>query len=256
MPKKEFNKSKGAELQILCSKCKTETRHIVIQSTDINGCEYIDETFSIDWNTQHQIIECQGCLEISYREETCNSEDLDFRTNKPEVFVRIYPMRTCDTLFAKDFFNMPFDLKQIYEETIDCFNNQIFTLCAAGLRAIIEGICAEEGVKKGLVEVSDKTVKKATLEGKINGLYEKGILTKRQSEILHQHRYIGNEAIHKLITPSKEELELAIQIVEHILESVFEINHKALKLNKKREKNLEYNKRLLMEFETVKIISP
>ncbi len=57
-----------------------------------------------------------------------------------------------------------------------------------------------------------------------------------QSDILHQFRYMGNEALHELATPSQEELKLAIQIVEHILESIFEIPNKALILQKKRSK--------------------
>jgi hypothetical protein len=148
MRKIEFNKSKDTEFRVLCPECKIETRHIVIQSADIRGREDYDETFSIDWESKHQILECQGCLTISYRDESSNSEDWDLRTGEPEVFVRLYPKRTKDTLFIKDFLNTSPNLTRIYREIIDSFNNQIFTLCAAGLRAIIEGICAEEGVLK------------------------------------------------------------------------------------------------------------
>ena len=241
MRKIEFNKSKDAEFRVLCPKCKIETRHIVIQSADIKEREDFDETFSVDWEAKHQILECQGCLAISYRDESSNSEARDSRTGEPEVLVRLYPRRTKDTLFIKDFLNTSPNLTRIYREIIDCFNNQIFTLCAAGLRAIIEGICADKGIQDGPVEISakgggTKIVRKKNLQGKIAGLCEKGILTERQSDILHQHRYIGNEAVHELAIPSKEELELAIQIVEHTLDSVFEIPHKALELNKKRLK--------------------
>ena len=237
----EFNKSKDTYFRVLCPECKIETRHIVLQSAEIRGREDYDETFSIDWESKHQIIECQGCLTISYCDESSNSEDRDPRTGKSEVCVRLYPKRTKDTLFIKDFLNTSSNLKRIYREIIDCYNNQIFTLCAAGLSSIIEGICAEESVKDGPVKISakggsTKIVRKKNLQGKIAGLCEKGILTEKQSDILHQHRYIGNEAVHELTMPSKEELELAIQIVEHTLESVFEIPLKASELHKKRSK--------------------
>jgi hypothetical protein len=110
-------------------------------------------------------------------------------------------------------------------------------MCAAGLRAIVEGICVEAGVKDGPVVVNatgggTKIVRKKNLEGKISGLNEKGIIAKNYCEILHEHRYMGNEAVHELAMPSREELQLAISIVEHTLDSVFEIPLKASTLQK------------------------
>lgn len=45
-------------------------------------------------------------------------------------------------------------------------------LCAAGLRALVEGICADRKVKRGPVkdQQSGKVNQKTNLEGKINGL--------------------------------------------------------------------------------------
>lgn len=74
------------------------------------------------------------------------------------------------------------------------------------------------------------------LQGKINGLYEKGVLTKESAESLHEHRYLGNEAVHELSQPSKEELALAINIIEHILETIYEIPEKVLELRVARKK--------------------
>lgn len=55
-------------------------------------------------------------------------------------------------------------------------------MCAVGLRATIEGLCAEHGVTGGIVEVTlrdgaVKKEKKTNLMGKISGLCENGILT-------------------------------------------------------------------------------
>lgn len=72
--------------------------------------------------------------------------------------------------------------------------------------------------------------------GKISGLSEKGILTKKNSEILHEHRYLGNEAVHELSQPSEEEVKLAIEIIEHTLESLYEISEKAEELRMRKSK--------------------
>ena len=238
MLKTNFNKSKGQELLVICPECKRETRHIVMQSVDQTGQEEISNDFWIDWEAKYQIIQCQGCMTISFRMETSNSEDFNPYTGEPDVTIRLYPKRTKSTLSIKEFLNVPSNLKRIYREIIDCYNNEIFTMCAAGLRAIIEGICAEEDIASGPIEVekdgTKKVVRKKNLEGKIAGLREKGILTQKHCDILHQHRYLGNEALHELVQPSQEELQLAINIIEHILESIYEIPQKAAEIKKQR----------------------
>lgn len=100
----------------------------------------------------------------------------------------------------------------------------MYILTAVGLRAIVEGLC----VDLGLTEKQDK--KFSTLFGKIDGLYERGYLSMDQSKILHQHRYLGNKAVHELSEPSYTELQLAIEIVEHILESIYIISQKSKEL--------------------------
>jgi hypothetical protein len=45
---------------------------------------------------------------------------------------------------------------------------------------------------------------------------------------------LGNQALHELAQPTRDELELAIQIIEHTFESVYEIPDKAEGLRIKR----------------------
>lgn len=138
---------------------------------------------------------------------------------------------------------MPPTLRRIYKEIIDCFNLESYTLCAAGLRAIVEGVCADQGVKSGPVEVTKSggvkaIVRKKDLEGKISGLHDKGVLTKTHADMLHELRFLGNEAVHELDQSSANELTLAIDIIHHILDALYEIPEKAetLRDNKARRK--------------------
>ena len=50
---------------------------------------------------------------------------------------------------------------------------------------------------------------------------------------------MGNKAVHELDQPSKEELELAISIVEHTLENIYELPGKAaeMRMRKRRRQN-------------------
>ena len=50
--------------------------------------------------------------------------------------------------------------------------------------------------------------------------------------MLHQHRYLGNEAVHELKAPSSDELRLAIEIIEHVVEQLYEIPQKAVALKR------------------------
>lgn len=234
----EENETKNKKFKVPCIKCKGKTSHKVLQSLDYSAREWINKGFTIDWVDNYQIIQCQGCESISFRHRSWFSE---YDDNDGGSTVWLYPKRSEATLPIKDFRNVPTKIRRIYGETIECFNNEYLTLCAAGLRAIVEGICVEQGVKNGLVEEkqkdgSIKIVKKRNLEGKISGLREKGILTKRDSDILHQHRFLGNEAVHNLSQPSFTELRYAIEIIEHTLDSLYEIPKKAIELQERKAK--------------------
>jgi len=150
---------------------------------------------------------------------------------------KLYPSKARHA--SKDFLNVPPVIRRIYREAVDCFNLECLTMCAAGLRGIVEGICADNGVTKGPVELTKangtKQIKqRANLEGKISGLCEKGILTPTRASDLHEHRYLGNEALHELQQPSVNELSLAIDIIEHTLEALYEIPNKAEELRQRK----------------------
>ncbi len=244
--KYEENKTKGNVIQALCIQCKRDTRHQVIQSLDYSASNDYGGDFSFDWVSNYQIIQCQGCMTTTFRQVNWFSEDVhqiwddEWEDGSTEL---LFPKRTKFTLSIKDFWNVPSNLRRIYRETIDCFNNDAFTLSAAGLRALVEGLCAELNVKDGTKEIIKNDGTKETkrinnLEGKIAGLYEKGYLTQQHSDVLHEHRYLGNKAVHELAQPARDQLALAIEIIEHIFESVYEIPQKAQDLQDKRNKRI------------------
>lgn len=242
MGKTELNKSVGDILQVICLTCKNRNRHKVMASIDQDGKEALGYDDWIFWKSKYQIIECQGCGTISFRIEHSNSEDIDeFGHSVTEL---IYPKRTTETWNVKVFFNVPHNLDRIYNETIDCYNNENLTLCGAGVRALVEGLCNENRIVDGEIESTkrdgSKVKKRAdNLQGRINGLAEKGKLTKENVEILHEHRFLGNTAIHDLSAPTKEELSLAITIIEHVFDNIYEIPEIATQLKNKRLKKFK-----------------
>jgi hypothetical protein len=233
----EFDTTKDRILKVYCAKCSGNTDHVVLQSTQTSDDQLVGYDSRkipeyISWSDTYQIIKCQGCCTVSFRHEKWNSESVGYYDG---TSVLLYPKRNEDTIACRELGYVPCGIRRVYKETIDCYNNDCLTLATVGLRAVIEGICADQKVKKGRVEIqrpdgTTTTEVKKNLEGKISGLCEKGILTEKNSTILHQHRYLGNEAAHQLIEPSREELKLAVEIIEHMLESLYEIPEKGEQL--------------------------
>lgn len=195
----------------------------------------MQEGWSVEWSDRYQVIECQGCETVSFRHASWFSEAQDY--DDDGTTERVYPRRNKDALSARPYHNVPSNLRRIYTELIDCFNNDSSTLCAAGLRALVEGICAQQGIIDGPVEAPAKgggtqIVRRDNLEGRIAGLQEKGLLTQPSAQTLHEHRYLGNSAVHELARPSADELKLAIEIVEHVLEQLYELPEKAAELHR------------------------
>lgn len=230
------NETKGRVYMVQCTECKRPTRHLVTVSLDKTGSESDrSEGWSVDWSNRYQVIECQGCETVSFRHQSWFSEDQDM--DDDGTIERVYPLRNKDAINARPFQNVPPNLRRIYSELVDCFNNDSPTLCAAGLRALVEGICAQQGITDGPVQAPAKgggtqTLRKDNLEGRISGLQEKGLLTQTSAQTLHEHRYLGNSAVHELSRPSTDELKLAVEIVEHALEQLYELPEKAAELHR------------------------
>jgi hypothetical protein len=132
----EENRAKGQTVKVLCPECDQETWHVVCLSLDASGDEQVEDGYEIWWRNSSQIIQCQGCEVISFRQLNTFSEEE-------------YP-----------------------------------------------------------------------------------------ADILHELRFLGNEAVHQLDRPSTKELTLAIDIIHHILDALYEIPKKAetLRDNKSRRK--------------------
>ena len=214
-----------------CYNCNNITNHIVKTSYKLDSEEYEFGEWSISRYSSFQVIQCQGCESLSFRNEIYNSEDMEFDdsgVNCEGKFSIIYPSRSVNDLTVKSFsHNIPSELNLIYKQTIDCINNESYLLAAAGLRVLIEGLCASLGIEYvKRINKKGKEFKKKDLEGKIEGLHEKGFLTKNNASILHKLRFLGNVAVHELVIASKKELVLAVQIIENALETIYEIPSK------------------------------
>ncbi|MGE0448022.1 MAG: DUF4145 domain-containing protein [Vicinamibacterales bacterium] len=202
--------------RIYCNRCRGETNHTW------SGSHSREEQFDFDdgsapiWQkTNYRLWACAGCDHAVMEVERESS--LDTPDDGPTY--QYHPPRTRDDLDLKVFRRIPTRLRSIYTQTIKSYNYNLRVLCAAGLRALIEGICA------------DKAIQGRNLMERIDGLeahLPKSIVTN-----LHGFRFMGNEAVHELTAPSLDDLKIAIEVSEDLLNFLYELDYKASRLQKR-----------------------
>jgi len=190
--------------RIYCNYCKQNTNH------DLKG-EHILKTSSADWDFQEHLTYrlwiCMGCEHGLLEEEYSNSEMLtsdgaDGIEYYSDLFY--YPERSQNDLAAKPYTKLKPKLAALYKEAISCYNRKAPILCAAGLRALLEGICQDRRIRGRNLKVKS--------EGLTVLLPNKNIIRN-----LHHFRFMGNEAVHELAAPKPTELALAISVIEDLV---------------------------------------
>jgi hypothetical protein len=201
------------------------TNHALLGSYTVSSQ---DDDSGIAWGATHDFFKCNGCETSTLRISSWCSED--YPNEEPRF--TFYPPRGARESIRnpKDFEEITFGgpLDSVYRQTVSAFNQKLLTLAGAGVRLIIEGVCRERGIKAGPVTGKKKgTTRRENLEGRINGLVEKGFISIQQAATLHEIRFLGNDAAHELDQPSVKNVGIALDIVEHLLEQVYEQPAKA-----------------------------
>jgi hypothetical protein len=139
-------------------------------------------------------------------EDYDHDEEGDLEYRETEL---LYPSRTegRDVIDGSEL--LPHDLQRIYAEVVSALNNRQPVLAGVGIRAIIETVANN----KGAVD--------RQLSGRIDALVTLGVLTKDGAAILHKLRVLGNAAAHEVKAHSATELNLAMDVVEHLLQAVY-----------------------------------
>ena len=210
------DKTKGETREVVCNRCDNTTNHIVCSSVEFHWGN--DDIQGID---THEIIRCSGCDSISFRIGSSNSED--FEHDEEGNFVHpeteeIYPSRLMGCIPLEDIYSLPDKVHSIYKETHAALCTKLKILAGVGIRALVEAVCSEE------------TAEGHNLEEKIDDLVKKEVLTKRNARVLHRTRLLGNKAAHETKAASDSELDVAFDIVENLLETVYIIPKKAERL--------------------------
>ncbi|KTC28020.1 hypothetical protein AO239_12165 [Pseudomonas sp. ICMP 19500] len=200
----ERNSARNQIVKVICETCKILQKHIVVTSLE----EVVSEE-GFESLTSYQIVQCQNCEGVSFRRDYTDSDCYyhDDETGEVEVYHTddIYPNRTAGRFKIKGEYHLPFTVRVAYGELILALNGGQKILAGLGIRVVIEIVC------------KDKEAEGKNLLSKIDDLALKGVLTKVDAGILHQLRVLGNESAHEAKPSSNEQLNLAMDVVEHLL---------------------------------------
>lgn len=208
---------KGNTLVVVCGVCSRETVHEVIADAfsedEIHGGD-------IWWKDAYFIIECRGCKTLSFCKESVCSED--YAPDGDDLLVKreLFPGRIAGRPPLSDTYLLPWDIQRIYEESRSALMQNLPVLTGIGIRAIVETVCKDKGAQGN------------DLYHKINSLTALNFITETEAAVLHDLRFMGNEAAHKVKAHTQEELNLAFTVVEHLLNTVYLLAEQAKRLPK------------------------
>ncbi len=212
---------KEKEIWAPCAHCGKQTAHIALVEVDTS-----DESpgGDIQVSAQRYIIKCAGCKTVSFCQEAQNSEDLEideFGNQERSTTQKVYPGRIAGRPLLEEHYYLPHGIAKIYSQTHSAISDKLSILAGIGLRAIVEAICKE------------RSAGGKDLYKKIDDLVAQGVITRDGGDILHLIRVMGNDAAHEVKANTEEELATALEVVEHLLKSVYIIPLKAQSIKKK-----------------------
>ena len=195
-----------------CDECKRNTNHYVLGHETVTSD---DEDYW--WSSTYNIVKCCGCNCVSFLQETVEEGDVDYDDEGNMIFPTrsmTFPNHKCLAEPIRNLWPIPSDIAAIYKETLQSLNSGCFLLTAAGFRVIVEAICL------------DNNIEGKSLEVKINNLCKRGIITKNDRDRLHSIRFMGNDSVHAIKKPDKQQILLVLEIIHNMLNGLYVLKDK------------------------------
>ncbi|NOY48408.1 MAG: DUF4145 domain-containing protein [Chlorobi bacterium] len=118
--------------------------------------------------------------------------------------------------------NIPDNVRETFEEALDCYAAGAFVACAIMVRRTLEEVCSDRGAKGG------------NLKARLSDLQTKIVLPKELIEAMDELRLLGNDAAHieaqTFDQISTEELDVAIEFAKEILKGLYQYSSLLSKL--------------------------
>ncbi|ENM3829461.1 DUF4145 domain-containing protein [Vibrio cholerae] len=227
--------------KIYCNICKHDTNHEMKGSHDGQYMEEenCDGQSIVYWFEEwtYSLWACRGCdsAVMEYKSTYPGMSDsqgntlYDYRYHPPRI--------TNKHRETKRFRHIDQKLNDTYRQLISAFNQDLNIVVAIGIRALIEGICVQEGIGDDLA---------FNLGKKLSLLEKRGHIPSSIIQGLKSVKVFGDDAAHRLASADKANLSLAIDLVEALLtqlyEAKFELEKRAEVINRMHSAENTHNK--------------
>lgn len=196
-----------------CNQCEDETNHQILfkkRVTHVFKSENGKKSSTKDIE-DYMTIQCKGCNTISFLRRDSGS----FYDSKGEKYYIDYnfPEIEYDTdlkfLSQEELNSVPYKIRELYQEVELVFENEGNKLAGVGLRMLVEAICLEQKILGSNLKI------------KIEKLHDKGLISKNEIPILDKLREMGNTSAHEIKSFTLDKLEYALDILNHVLKSIY-----------------------------------
>lgn len=222
--------------KLFCNTCKRDTNHEIKSTHDQTYYEEYEEHGQTSQGyyekIQYCFVVCLGCDTATLEEKWTGSGMRDHNGDQIHSY-NYYPKRkNLGEREIKRFHHVDKKLNETYKEIITAFQQGLGIVTAMGVRALLEGICVLEGI-------DDK--KAWGLAKKIEKLQCVSDIPNSIIDGLRDIKFIGDDAAHRLNTPSKHTLGLSIDLLEslliHMYEAKMDLERKAKMMKETHDKS-------------------
>lgn len=209
-----MKKGKRKTIKSYCRRCLSNTNQLILfERTDSTD----NDEYGIHFSYTYFVLSCAGCETISYRTDHDDIDNVDERGDY-YTDTKLFPHTIRNHKTLKQHYYLPKKIRTLYIESLQCISINSKIMAAAAFRAIIEGVCEEEKVKG------------RDLETKIKNLTTLGLISIHDAKRLHSIRFMGNDAVHRLESVDEKKILLVLQIIEHLLLSLYLLKHSSQKI--------------------------
>lgn len=199
-----------------CRVCGRRTRHEIISQHE----EETDPDTYYQRDTW-QIVRCLGCTTTGFLHR-CDDFENAWQDHdghiRHDVEINVFPRAISNHKKLSSLHLVPTLIRKAYIQTLSAYSEKAFVLASIGLRATIEAVCSHLSLSGN------------SLEKRIDQLFKGGYISNSDKKLLHAIRFLGNDAAHEIKEPKESELRVALEIIEHLLNSVFILAKKAKSL--------------------------
>src|ERR1700739_4194487 len=203
------NKSKKS----YCDNCQNETNHAILYNKNVSSGDE-DYHYAIKYMT----VQCMGCESVSFRKEFHDYEATypdEYDNWVHDITVTLFPQPLKNHKSFREQYLLPIQIRTVYNETLEALKSNCFLLAGVGFRAVVEAVCI------------DKAITGRNLETKITNLSRNRFITDKEADRLHAVRFMGNDSVHEMAVPKEKALYVVLEIIDHLLNNLYIIDHHA-----------------------------